>query len=47
MSTREHLEVPQGDLDTHFQAGVLGAPLEAGAKMYIDYKTDTDKIVDS
>ena len=33
----EHvLKIPDKDLQTHSQAGVLGAPLEAGENMYID-----------
>ena len=30
------LAIPEDDLDTHQLAGVLGAPLEAGEKMYRD-----------
>lgn len=32
------LAIPQEDLDTHLLAGVLGAPLEAGDKMYMDLR---------
>ena len=30
------LSIPQGAIETHQLAGVLGAPLEAGEKMYQD-----------
>ena len=30
------LAIPEDDLDTHQLAGVLGAPMEAGEKMYRD-----------
>ena len=30
------LEVPEGALSSHHEAGVLGAPLDAGKMMYLD-----------
>ena len=32
------LAIPQEDIDTHHLARVLGAPLEAGDRMYLDLK---------
>ena len=33
---KEVLVIPQEDINTHQLAGVLGAPLAAGERMYID-----------
>ena len=36
LSLSQHLQIPEEAASTHPQATVLGAPLEAGEKMYME-----------